>query len=729
MAGKIRRRASDTGHDPDSRYSRGSKVEDTSTSKESPLASEEMTTLAKQCEEWFLEARDMHAESRCQRFTDHDYYDHQQISDADMAVYEARNQAPIVHNLIHGAIDWLSGTERRTRVDWHIDPRGPEDEAGAKAQTHLLKFVSDANRGPWERSRAFKDAVISGVGFMEEFKRQDASQSAVGYAYSDWRNLWWDPYSRDPDFGDARYFHRVKFCDLDRAAQMFPERAADLRALAISTYDNEYELLDEAAGLPGMLVLSNTNMLSSGSISNLRDRYARRRVRLFETWYPRASVSKKIMAKIADCCDLEGLTYDPTNGELKEKLEAEQISLIDSITTRMHLCIWTFGAGILAHRESPYSHNLVPFTANWCYRNHRDGMPYGFVRGMRDPQDEYNKRRAKALYAASVNQVYYENDAFDEDDEDDNLEQISMPNGEVRLAPGGLKKVEVKNNLEVSNAHVAFMAEAKQQVYEGNGVTRENLGQETNSISGRAILAKQQQGSVQSAEVFDMYRLAFEISGQKLLENIKKFMPEPRMVKVLGGNEGAQWVGINQPYYDHESGEVRFENDVLNTLSDFKVDAQDYRETVRMAMAESLLETIGKMPPELALQLLDLALELTDLPNKQEILSRIRKMNGAAPPAPLSPEQQAANDQQAAAAQAEANLSAEERAAKADRDRAQAEKLRADAKGSSLNAQRQAIDTAQLAHAAMPFVTAADALFAGAGQTPPQPVPPGVQTQ
>ena len=725
MANKIKRKPSETAYDPDSRYRSGTPVAESLPS--SPLDTEEMRGLAKQFEEWFCEARDMHAESRNQRFIDHDYYDHQQITPEDMAVYEARNQAPVVFNIVHGAIDWLSGTERRTRVDWHIDPRGPEDEAGAKAQTHLLKFTSDANRAPWERSRAFKDAIISGVGFTEEFKRNDASQTPVGYAYSDWRNLWWDPYSRDLDMGDARYFHRVKFVDLDRAIAMFPDRKADLEALAVATYDNEYELLDEAAGLPGMLVLSGTNMLSTGMTSGMRDRFARKRVRLFETWYPRAQVSKKIRALIADCCDLDDLAYDETNAELREKVENKQISLIDTVTTRMHMGLWTFGAGILKHSESPYRHNMTPFTPIWCYRNHRDGMPYGFVRGMRDAQDEYNKRRAKALFAASVNQVRYESDAFDQDDADDGLDQISRPDGEVELAPGGLKKIEVVNNLEVSAAHVAFMAEAKEHVYEGNGITRENLGQETNSISGRAILAKQQQGSVTSAEVFDLYRLAFEISGQKLLENVKQFMPQPRQIKVLGGNEGAQWVAINQPVYDHMTGEVRFENDTLNTLSDFKVDAQDYRETVRFAMAESLLETIGKMPPEVALQLLDLALELTDLPNKQEIVDRIRKMNGIAPKAPLTPEQQAAADAQTAAAQNEANIANEERAAKADRDRAQAEKLRADAKGSTLSAQEKAINTAQIAHAALPFVQAADQLFAGAGATPPNPVPPGVQ--
>ena len=712
-------------HDPASRYNADKKITPASGN---PLDTEEMQAFAKQLEHWWIEARDKHAQNRMERFIDHDYYDHDQISPEDRAVYEERNQAPVVFNLAKGAIDWLSGTERRTRVDWDVQPRGPEDEQGAKAQKQVLKYVSDANRAGWERSRAFKDAVTSGVGFVEEFLRKDKSQEPVGYGYVDWRYLWWDPYSRDLDFGDARYFHRVKFTDLDRAVAMYPGRAADLKAIAVNTVDDDFELMDEVDGLPAMFALSgNGNFRAMRTGSGISDRHARQRVRLIETWYPRAQVSKEIVALIADTCDLEGLTYDATNAELREKLDNGQISLSDAVTTRMHMAIWSPGLGVCQNIESPYRHNLIPFTAAWCFRHHRDGMPYGYVRGMRDAQDEYNKRRAKALFAASVNRVLFENDAFDEDDERDSLDQISMPNGEVRLAPGGIGKIKIDTGVDVSASHIAFQLEAKEHIYEGNGITRENLGQSTNAISGRAIVAKQQQGAVTTAEVFDLFRLFIEISGQKLLEVTKQGMSKARQIRVLGGNEGLEWLAINQPVYNYETGQVEWDNDILNTLSDFKVAQQDFRETLRMAMAESLFETIGKLPPEIAMQLIDLAVELTDLPNKQEFISRIRKINGMTP-APVDPQQEAEAAAQAEAAQRDAELAAEERAAKVEKDRADAELKRAKAKESVIGGKAAALNTAGMAAAAMPMAMAADDLYAGASATPPQPVPPGVVT-
>lgn len=702
-------------HDPDSRYG-GSSPQ---VGKANPLDDAKHADLYRMLQEWWLEASERHAANRIERFTDHDYYDHEQISPDDRAVYEARRQAPVVFNLIHGAIDWLTGTERRTRIDWAILPRGPEDEPGAKAQTHLLKFVSDANRAGWERSRAFKDACISGVGFVEEYLRNDESMERCGYGYVDWRHLWWDPFSRDLDYADARYIHRVKLVDLDRAIAMCPERAADLRAASFNSVDDEFMLLDNPDNVPAMFVLGG-NGFGAGS-----SHAGRQRVRMIETWFPRTLASKRIKAKIAECAPMHDCLYDAADPKQAEALEKGTISLTDTTTTRMWMALWVDGVGLCELRESPYQHNLPPFTPVWCFRHHRDGMPYGYVRGMRDAQDEYNKRRAKALYAASTNRVLYEGDAFDEDDERESLDQISMPNGEIRLAPGGMAKIKIETSLDVAQAHVAFQAEAKEHIYEGNGITRENLGQQTNAISGRAIVAKQQQGAVTTAEVYDLYRLAIEISGQKQLSNLRVGMSLPRQIRILGGNEGHEWLQINQPELDPITGEVLWNNDIQNTLSDFKVGEQDFRETLRMAMAESLLETIGKLPPEVSMQLIDLAIELTDLPNKQKFIERIQRLNGTTP-APIDEAQQMEADKQTAAMEREAQLAEAERAAAIEDKQAGAELKRAKAKEAVVKGQTDAMGLSQLVSSAIPNAVIADELYAGASASPATPVPPGV---
>ncbi len=49
-------------------------------------------------------------------------------------------------NEVKPTIDWIIGTERRTRVDYKILPREKDDEALAEIKTKLMKYVSDANK-------------------------------------------------------------------------------------------------------------------------------------------------------------------------------------------------------------------------------------------------------------------------------------------------------------------------------------------------------------------------------------------------------------------------------------------------------------------------------------------------------------------------------------------------------------------------------------------------------
>jgi hypothetical protein len=45
--------------------------------------------------------------------------------------------------------------------------------------------------------------------------------------------------------------------------------------------------------------------------------------------------------------------------------------------------------------DSPYRHNRFPLTPLWCYRRARDGMPYGMIRDIRDPQEDLQQARVQ----------------------------------------------------------------------------------------------------------------------------------------------------------------------------------------------------------------------------------------------------------------------------------------------------------------------------------------------
>ncbi|MGC1550527.1 MAG: hypothetical protein WA777_18550, partial [Rhodanobacter sp.] len=636
-----------------------------------PMDSVANQGVLRRLEDWWLEARDCHAENRREQMMDADYYDCIQWMAMDAAVLLDRGQAPLTFPLIKQMCDWLIGTERRTRIDWDVLPRKDSDVPIAQVKKEVLKWVSDINGSGWERSRQFSDVVKVGIGWTEQCFNNDKLKEGVTDRYIDWKSIWWDPYSRSNVLRDCRYVTRAKWLDLDYAIAMWPDRANALNERAIGTVDPALEMLELEANLPQMFYNSPNPLLAHNTTgtfglygSSSVTRGPRKRILVLETWFTRAVNTPLIMGDdVNDLDDLTGKAFDPNNNEHQSLLSNGVISLTDSVTEQMWMAIWSPGL-LLRVNKSPYKHNKFPFTPAWAYRRHRDGMPYGSVRPARDAQDEYNKRRSKILFELSTNRVIYTSDAMDEADEATNLEEAKRPDGEVRLANGKMDSFRIDNGTDRVEGQIKMLAESKQNIYEASGVTRENTGTSAGDQSGRAILAKQQQGAATTAELFDNYRQSIQESGQKTLSNCEQFLSLPKIVRISGPNGAMQWMKVNQPSFDPTTGKVLWHNDITASEADFIVDETDYRETVRMAMSEMLFEMIGRMPPNVALALLDIAVEMTDLPNKDALANRIRQVTGqAAPGQENSPEAQAAAQQKQQQVQASQQLDLQQKQA------------------------------------------------------------------
>ena len=700
-------------HDPDERYGiTGEPPEQISTH---PLDDDESIRCLNKLEAWFDEARDAQSQSRFERMRDFDYYHGYQYDEETLAVLQERGQAPLVFNLVKQVIDWITGTERRTRIDWNVLPREENDVTMAQLKRELLKYVSDVNKAGWQRSRVFFDAVVGGVGWIEEAIAKDKLEEPLILRWQDWRQMWWDPYSRADDLSDCRYVIRSKWMDLDYALAAFPDRAAQINAAAINVFDGDYESLEDEAELPqvfGHVRESGRTrqypVVARGTMS-LRRR-ARQRVRIFEGYYRKPERRTLIEGHGSG---FHGQVFNKDNKDHAGLLRDRVITTTEAVTDAMHYGLWIRGA-LLEKGASPYKHNRFPWTPCFAYRDDRDGQPYGAVRQIRDPQDDYNKRRSKAQFMLSTNRVLYEDGAIDEENEAQVLAEAARPDAQIRLRKGALSegRFRIESGAELLQGQVTLMQEDKALIHESSGVTRDNVGQESGAISGRAILAKQQQGAVTTAALFDNYRLFQQLSGEKTLSNVEQFMSLPKKFRILGRTGTAEFLKINQPVFDPFTGKVEFLNDVTASQADFVIDQMDYRETARMAMAEQLFETIGKLPPENAMALLDIAIDMTDLPNKAEIANRIRAQNGqTAPGKEDTPEAQAAKAAQDAARQRAEELEYAEREANVGLKRAQTGLTQAKTRQTTVLGRRDALDTAGLIATALPLAPAADRLY------------------
>ena len=144
-----------------------------------PMDSPAMRKEHRRLLEWWYFEREKQAENRFQQSIDADYYDNLQWDPDDAEIVRSRGQMPLVYNEVAPMCDWLIGTERRAKADWKVLPRTEDDVQIADVKTKVLKYVADINRAAFARSRAFADAIKSGVGWVDDGVQDDEEERRV----------------------------------------------------------------------------------------------------------------------------------------------------------------------------------------------------------------------------------------------------------------------------------------------------------------------------------------------------------------------------------------------------------------------------------------------------------------------------------------------------------------------------------------------------------------------
>lgn len=680
---------------------------------------------------YYTDEIDKQHDNRVERARDDDFYDNEQWTEEDKAEVEDRGQKPIVYNVISASIDWVTGTERRTRADFSVLPRRKEEGKAATRKTELLKYLSDVNRSPFHKSRAFADAVKSGLGWIEGGITDTDEDEPLYDRYENWRYVLHDSSGTELDLSDGRYLFRAKWFDEDIAAAMFPKRLAMIRE-SVGMGDQFSTLLygDDA--------MDSQEIASLGAMPSTADRingYIRRRLRIIEGW-----VRVPVKAKRLKGGPFNGELFDPYSEGHTHSLKTGKAEIVVKPTMRMHVGIFT-QAGMLWYGESPYRHNRFHLTPIWGKRRAKDGLPYGMIRGLRDIQEDINKRASKATYILSTNKVIMDTNALDPEvmDIDEFREEVARPDAIIFKREG--KTIDLNVDRDLSQYQLELMSRSIQIIQSASGVTDELLGRETGAKSGIAIQRRQDQGSMATAGYFDNLRLAYQQHGEKMLANIEQFMDAEKQFRITNQRGQPEFIAVNDGLP---------ENDIVRTKADFIISDADWHATQRQAAVDQLLEVAQKFPPNIVLLMLDLIVENMDLPNRDELVKRIRGLTGMKDPdagdEPPSPEDQAKAAAAAEAAQiqkAALLVDLRKKTAEAAKAEAQADQIAATIAGTKVDTQGRALEVAGTAltlppaavHTADHILTQVGADEAGDVAPPapppqpqpapaPQPVPP-----
>jgi hypothetical protein len=635
--------------------------------------------------------------NRYQMALDCDYVDGDQWLPHEAAVVRSRGQNPVVHNEIKPTIDWLIGTERRMRRDFKVLARhskAKEAADDAELKTQYLKYLADVNRAPWSRSQAAHDQFCAGLGWIEVGVLADPEDEPIYIRHESWLNMLHDSISaiHSPDPKDWRYIFRFKEIDLDVAEAYFPGKEQELKRAA-TMGDWWAPDQDWHGAWPSERVSGTSNMpmrwISYNPESDILN--PRPRVSIVECWYRAPTKATTGAGK--------GGSHDRTKMGMRVALMTKHDLLLDI--------------------ESPYAHNRFPFIPIWAYRRKSDGLPYGPVRNIRGPQDSLNKSLSKAEFRLSVNQMRLEDGAIDEEvmGLEELRDEAAAPDGIPIFAKGALSggKVQFREGAPLAQGDLMFAERMGQAIRAVAGVSMEQRGMSATGASGKAILAKHDQGQMVTAELFDNQLWSHQLEGEITISLCEQFVTEEKTFSVTGERYKLDYFTLNQP--NPMTGQIL--NDVTAHKAQFVIGEAPWRQSLGEAAFESAMNMLGQLAPtapQVVTAIIDLVFEWADMPNKQEILKRIRSVtNVPDPDKGESPEQEQQKAMQAQLAQAKFEAEMAQMQAVVREAQGKGAKLEADAMAKRLETLYMAAQAAQVITTAPVIAPVADELARSVG--------------
>jgi len=201
--------------------------------------------------------------------------------------------------------------------------------------------------------------------------------------------------------------------------------------------------------------------------------------------------------------------------------------------------------GMLSRMESPYKDDkdkaVDGFVFGSCFID-RDGNRFGVVRRWISLQDEINKRRSKAMHLLNVRQVKAEKGAVD--DVNRARAELAKPDGFIEFTPCMVFDVLPTNDMAA--AQFQLLQEAKQEI-DAVGVNAALSGNEGRVMSGRALMARSEQGLNELGPAFDAFkRWQLEVY-RRVWMCVRQFWTAEKWIRVTDDESNTKFVGLNQP--------------------------------------------------------------------------------------------------------------------------------------------------------------------------------------
>lgn len=616
---------------------------------------------------------------RLQMKRDYAYADGDQLSDADREKLIKERRPPLVFNELEPVIDLIAGMQVDLKTDYTALPRGVEDKRLGELATATLKAARDWTRFNRKKARMFLDGVITGMGAVEILHRLDDADDLI---WGDVRvnrinplAFIWDPWATQDDLQDGRFMGKATWMPIDEAKK----RYADKPGINVGEWLNatgfigsaedfglgqsfQGELIDQERGMVRIVTLwykvpkrlTFLVNLRTGEMEPVDSREAgEERLREIRQTEGRQVVNALTIQEseqevVVQNQQTNQVLTDPTTGVPFRFDSAESAqAMLDMLADRMGFEVQTAHKVLTRQAQVPYwvemswwdilEEGKTPFTDRqypyipYISRQYSDDPTsiQGVVRQRRDRQDEINKRYSNLL--AHLNSTAHSG-YFNRKSGGANTTELrqmgSAPGVVVEYTTTMPFKIEPS---QISTGHFALLQHNLLGIQRTSGVTAELAGQTTQqTVSGRAIRARQQGGLTIIRPRLDALDEADLNAGRMLLRRIQQFYPPQKIRRIIGVAEATSPLGPNQQsiFADPVTGRPMPEAEIIELLSrmraiqfDLSLGLQPFSPTQRQAQFEQAVQLAGMITSTgrpLGSKTMEALVEMSDMPTDLE---------------------------------------------------------------------------------------------------------------
>jgi hypothetical protein len=533
---------------------------------------------------------------------------------------ERARKPTLTYNRGMAFVAQVTGNRRLNETVIKVVPDNGGTKAVANVREGLIRSIQKTSRAKLAYDKANENQVICGIGNFQVLPEentddvfvQDIRIKPIPNALA----VIWDRMSIDPTGADAKHAVVNDMMPTDDYKRLYPW-ATVIDAL----YD--LELLND--------------LRSNGWIHEDT-------VRIASFW--RMRTRKRMVALMLDG-SVQDITDD--NSLLMQVAQRDDGTPIMREADRKYaeLCV-TNGIEILEPLyELPISRVPVLRVPGWEINVGDVRHRFGLIRFLKDPIRMHNYWRSvqaeklmmspKAKWIAPDNAVQGLEKQWREAHLSD--DPLLVYKGEAGNPPTMVPPVQMEPAL------VQEAGTAVQDIRDISNLHEASLGQQSNEVSGRAIIARQRVGELGTIIYQDNLNAAIEQAGMIINELIPLVYDTPRIVKIIGPDEKELLQLINA------TGNPASVDITLGKYSVSVATGPSYV-TKRIEAAESMLNMVNAMPNTLAIAA-DKIVEAQDWPGAEEIARRLRQ---ALPPGVLAPDDLTPQQQQEQAQAASISL-------------------------------------------------------------------------